>query len=138
MNSRNAKKVIKNVDFTGISVWEYNYDADDFSSNDYKEFIQKYKDMDKKEIKDAQEKALDAIDDLFDDMKDEYKSFKIKVEEFKKVDKLGKNLYAVKAKVAVKAKPKDKNEDELDESTTMTFVVYKNKLISLGELSSMY
>jgi hypothetical protein len=78
------------------------------------------------------------MDDSLDDWKDDYKSFKIKVDEFKEVEKLGKDLYVVKAKISIKAKPEDKDDDEIDEAEIMTFIVYKNKLISLGDLDLYY
>ena len=137
-NSRNAKKIANSIDFTGLEAWGWSYDADDFSKDDYKEFIENYKDADKDDIKEYKEDMIDDMEDSFDDFKDEYKSYKMKVDRFKKVEKLGKDLYAVKAKVSVKAVPKDKDEDEIDDSSTMTFVVYKNKLISLGGLSALY
>lgn len=139
MNSRNASKILNSVDFVGMSVWEYSYDEDDFSKDDYKEFLEEYKDavkdMDKEDLKDAEEYMEETMQDSFDEIKDEYKSYKFKIEKFKDVEKLGKDLYAVDAKVSVKAKPKDKDvTDEIDESDTVTFVIYKNKLISFGEI----
>lgn len=135
MNNRNASKIVKNIDVAGMSAWGYYYDEDDFSKDDYKEFIADYKDVDKDDIKDATKDLKDTMEESFDDMKDEYKSFKIKIEKFKDVEELGKDLYAVDAKVSVAAKPKDKDEtDEIDETETITFVVYKNKVISFGGL----
>lgn len=135
MNSRNASKIVKNIDVAGMSAWGYYYDEDDFSKDDYKEFIADYKDVDKDDIKDATKDLKDTMEESFDDMDDEYKSFKIKIEKFKDVEELGKDLYAVDAKVSMIAKPKDKDEtDEIDETATVTFVVYKNKVISFGGL----
>ena len=133
MNSQNAKKVVKSVDLIGSAAWGYYYDEDDFDEDDYEDFIddyEDYKDDYADEIEDQMDDMIDTMDDTFDDIDDEYKSYKIKIEEFKKVEKLGKDLYAVKAKVSVKAKPEDKDDDEIDESSTMTFIVYKNKVIS--------
>lgn len=137
MNSRNASKIVKNIDVAGISAWGYYYDEDDFSKDDYKEFVEKYKEtvkeMEKEDLKEAKENMEENMKDSFDKIKDEYKSYKFKIEKFKDVEKLGKDLYAVDAKVSVTAKPKDKDvTDEVDESETVTFVVYKNKLISFG------
>lgn len=133
MNSKNASKIVKNIDFAGMSAWGYSYDEDDFSKDDYKEFIADYKDVDKDEIKEETKYMKDSMEDSFDEMDDEYKSFKIKIEKFKDVKELGKDLYAVDAKISMVAKPKDKDEtDEIDETETVTFIVYKNKLISFG------
>ena len=136
MNSQNASKIIKSMDFAGMAAWELSYyDVDDFTEDDYDEFIEAYEDIDKDEIKDATEYMEDIMDDSFDEIDDEYKSYKIKVEEFKSKEELGKDLYAVKAKISVQAKPEDEDEtDEIDEAEIVTFVVYKNKLISLGEI----
>ena len=135
MNKQNASKIIKNIDFAGISAWKYSYDVDDFSDDDYEEFIDNYEDIDKDEIKDAEEYMEELMEESFDDIDDEYKSYKMKIEEFKDVEEIGKDLYAVDAKISMEAKPNDEDEtDEIDESGVITFVVYKNKLISLGNL----
>ena len=39
------------------------------------------------------------------------------------------DLYCVKAKITLFAKPEDKDEDEIDKTDTASFIVYKNKLI---------
>lgn len=139
MNSRNASKIVKNIDIAGMSTWGYSYNVNKFSKEDYKEFVEEYKDavkeMEKEDLKEAEEYMEETMKDSFDEIKDEYKSYKFKIEKFKDVEKLGKDLYAVDAKVSVKAKPKDKDvTDEIDESDTVTFVIYKNKLISFGEI----
>ena len=132
MNSKNAKKVVKSVDPIGTAAWGWR-DIDDFEEEDYEEFIEEYEEYEEEmgdEIEDEIDDMIDTMDDSLDDLKDDYKSYKIKVEEFKKVEKLGKDLYAVKAKVSIKAKPEDKDDDEIDEAEIVTFVVYKNKIVS--------
>lgn len=136
MNSGNAKKVVKSVDPVGAAAWGYSYDEEDFDEEDYEEFIADYEEYEeeakenKEEYEDEMDEMIDEMDEMLDEIDDEYKSYKIKVEDFKEVEKLGKDLYVVKAKISMKAKPKDKDEDEIDEAEVMTFVVYKNKLVS--------
>lgn len=136
MSKGNASKVIASMDFVGTEAWSYKYKADDFSKDDYEEFTDKYKELvkeyDKDDIKDAEKSLKKTLDKGFDTIDDDYKSYKVKVDSFKSVKKLGKDLYAVKAKISVVAKPKDKDDDELDESDIQTFIVYKNKVISGG------
>lgn len=135
MNSKNASKVVDSFDYAGMSVWRANYyDEDDFSDDDYDEFIEDYKDVDKDDVKDAKKLAKESMEESFDNIKDEYKSYKIKVDEIKSTEKIAKDLYVVKAKISMEAKPKDKDEDEIDEARVFTFVVYKNKLITMGGL----
>ncbi len=134
INSKNAKKITKCIDYAGVKAWGYKYNANDFDKDDYKEFVEAYKDVDKDDIKDYKETSQEYMDDTMDELKDEYKSFKATVKEFKSVKKLGKDLYLVKARIHLKAVPKDKDEDTIDESETTTFVVYKNKLITTGSI----
>ena len=138
MNSGNAKKVVKSMDLIGSAAWGWSYDEEDFSEEDYDDFIEDYEEYEdeyKDEMEDQMDEMLDGMDDSFDEIDDEYKSYKMKIEKFKEVEKLGKDLYAVEAKISMQAKPKDKDEtDEIDESETITFVVYKNKVISAGLL----
>lgn len=129
MSSMNASKLVNSIDFAAASAWKSSYDVKDFSKDDYKEFVENYKDVDKDDVKAAKELAKETFEEMFDGMKDEVKSFKMKVEKVKSTEKLGKDLYAVKATVSVVAKPKDKDEDAIDETTDMTFIVYKNKVI---------
>lgn len=133
MNKQNASKVVDSMDLIGIGCWSYSYDPDDFDKDDYDEFKDDYKDakddMDKDDLKDAQKEMKDKIKDGFDDIKDDYKNYKIKVEKFKEVKKLGKDLYKVEAKVSLEAKAKDKDDKDIDKADTATFVVYKGKLI---------
>lgn len=136
MNSKNAKKVIKSIDYIGMAAWGWQYDEDDFDEEDYNDFIDDYKEYSDKyedKLEDGIDDMIDNFEDTFDDLEDEYKSYKMKIEKFKDVEKLGKDLYAVNAKVSIEAKPKDKEEtDEIDESEVVTFIVYKNKLVSFG------
>lgn len=139
MNSKNASKILKNVDFAGMSAWGYYYDEDDFSKDDYKEFIKDYKDtvdeMDKDDLKEAKEYLKETMEESFESNKKKYKSYKMKIEKFKDVEKLGKDLYSVDVKISMEAKPKDKSETkEIDESSTVTFIVYKNKVVYAGEI----
>lgn len=136
MNSGNAKKMFNAVDPIGSAVWGYTYDEDDFDEDDYEDFIEEYEEYaeeyadELEEYQEELEEEIEEMEDYYDDFMNDYKSYKVKVEDFKKVEKIGKNLYVVKAKVSTVAKPKDKDEDEIDESEVMTFVVYKNKIIS--------
>lgn len=129
MNSKNASKAVEIMDFAGKKAWSYKYDVNDFSDDNYDEFIEKYKDVDKDDIKDAKKDAKEDFEENFDNMKEDYKSYKIKIDSFKSTEKIGKDLYAVKAKISMTAKPKDKDKDEIDNSSIMTFVVYKNKIV---------
>jgi len=125
----NAKKVVNSMDLIGADVW-YVYDEEDFSKDDYKDFIKDYKEeKEDADLSEEKEDAIEELEEIFDEMKDEVKSFKIKVEEFKDVEKLGKDLYVVEAKINVTGKAKDKDEDDIDETETMTFIIYKNKVI---------
>lgn len=132
MNKQNASKVVDSIDFVGMKCW-YEYDEDDFDKDDYEDFKDDYKDakddMDKDDLKDAQKELKDEIKDGFDTIKDNYKNYKIKVEKFKEVKKLGKDLYKVEAKISLEAKAKDKDDKDIDKSDTAVFIVYKGKLI---------
>ena len=135
INSKNAKKIVKCVDLAGEQAWKYSYGTDEeLSKEEYEEFKEAYSKVDKDELKKYTDRTVEYMDDTMDDFEDEYKSFKLKIKEIKSVKKLGKDLYAVKTRVHLKAVPKDKDEDTIDESNTMTFVVYKNKLIKTGNL----
>jgi len=131
MNKQDAEKAVECFDFAGQDAWSYWYDVDDFSEEDYAEFIEEYNNVEKEDISYLTKSTITALTASFSVMDLEYKNFKIKIEEFKDVEELGKNLYAVNAKVSVYAKPVDKEEtDEIDETNIMTFIVYKNKIIN--------
>lgn len=142
MSTGNAKKMLDSIDPIGSAVWSY--DEEEFDEDDYEEFIEEYEEYADEyadvleEYEDEMEDMIDELEDSYEDEMNDYKSYKVKVDDFKKVEKLGKNLYVVKAKISTYAKPKDKEDDEIDESETMTFVVYKNKIISGGGAEYLY
>lgn len=137
MSSKNASKIISSIDFAGSEAWSYSYDPEDFSEEDYEDFIEDYEDYDKDDIKEQKEEMQDTLKDGFDEMKDEYKTFKMKVKSFKSKEKIGKNMYTIKAKIALTAIPKDEDEDEIDTTKTVIFVVYKNKIV-YSDLFGLY
>lgn len=129
MSGNSASKVVNMMDFAGAEAWDSSYDIEDFSKDDYKEFVENYKDVDKEDIKDEKEAQKEILEELMKDRKEDYKSYEMKLERIKSEKKLGKDLYAVKAIVTTTAKPKDKDDDEIDTTRDMTFIVYKNKII---------
>lgn len=122
-NSGNASKVVKLTDIKAQRV--LGYVSKSFDKDDYEEFIEDYEDYDKEINEDD---VKDGLEDVFDEIKDNYKSYKISVDEFKSVKKLGKDFYIVKARLSIVAKPKDKDEEKIDETETVYFAVYKNKM----------
>lgn len=128
-NKRNASKIVEITDFKGSEAWNYYYDVNDFSEDDYEEFIEAYKDIDSEDEKDAKKDAKEDYEDGFDEIDDDYKSYKMKIEKFKSVEEIAKDLYVVKAKISIKAKPDDKDVEEIDSAGIMKFIVYKNKII---------
>lgn len=131
INKSNVSKVMKVMDLKGMYAWRSSsFDVKDFSDEDYDKFIEKYEDVEDSVIEAAEESQEKSIDKVFDNIKDEYKSYKVKVEKIKSSKKLGKDLYLVKAKVSIVAKPEDEEEnEEIDSAGISDFIVYKNKVI---------
>lgn len=97
----------KYIDAIGNQAWEYSSDAEDFSEEDYKEFIEKYKEVEEEaESEDGDNKKKE-----------------VKLKKVKSTDKIGKKLYLVKA-VILAINGDDEN------SQTVNFIVYKNKIIN--------
>lgn len=94
MNKMNTEKVIKCMDFAGSEAWGWKYDEDDFSEEDYDEFMKDYKEVDEEEIKDEKKYLKKSLNSGFDDIKEDYKKYKMTLEEIKSVKKLGKDLIA--------------------------------------------
>lgn len=137
----NASKFIDSIDFAGMSAWGDNmwsFDKNKFSEDDYNEFIEAYENFDDSNLKEIIKEKKDDLKDDFADIKNDYKKHKIKVEKFKDVKKLGKGLYVVDAKISIYQKPKDKDDKEVDESEVISFIVYKNKVISAGGLDFLF
>jgi len=134
LDNKNAAKYVKIVDHVGKKAWQSSYFIiKDFDEDDYEKFIEEYKDIDKDDFdEEYMEEQEEKMEDSFDQIDDDYKKYNVKLEKIKKVEKLGKDLYAIKAKVSIYAVHEDKDEDEIDETSTITFVVYKNKIISAG------
>ena len=129
MNNKNASKVLKNMDPVGTSAWSWYYDEDDFSKGDYEEFIEDYNKVDKDKIEEWTKYAEEGLNEIFDEIDDEFIVYKFKIEKFNSVEKLGKDLYVIKAEISATAKPQERDEEEINDLSTATFVVYKNKII---------
>lgn len=132
MNKSSVSKLMKTQDLRGMYAWRNSsFKLKDFSEEDYDKFIENYEKVEDSTIEAAETYQEKSIEKSFDKIKDEYKSYKIKVEKIKSTKKLGKDLYLVKAKVSIVAKPEDEDEnDEIDSSSIENFIVYKNKIIS--------
>jgi len=125
-----AEKIVKTIDVVGAETW-YIYDLDDldnFDEDDYDDFIEEYEEeKEYVDLDELKEEIIEDLEDEFEYMEDEYKSFNLKVEEFKEVEKLGNDLYAVEVKLEMKAK--DEYGEEFEETETLMFIVYKDKII---------
>ena len=133
-NAGNAKKLVGCMDIAGMSSLSWDFDPDNFSDEDYKEFKEKYKEVEKEDIEKAKDLMLDSLKEVFDEMKDEVKSYSVKIKKFTEVKKIKKDLYSVTAEINMKAVPKDKDEEKTDETVESTFIIYKNKIISTDSL----
>ena len=137
MHRQKVSKVMKSIDLKGIEAWKYYGDLKEFEEKDYEEFIERYNEVDDEELEDAIKDYEDYIEDVFDDVDDNFKSYKYKLEKIKSVDKLGKDLFVVRAKISLEAKPEDPDDDdieEIDQASVKEFVVYKNKIVKLPGL----
>lgn len=134
INKSSVSKYMKAQDFKGMYAWRsLSFKLKDFSDEDYDKFIEKYEDADDSIIESIEASQEKSMDKAFDDIKDGYKSYKVKVDKIKSTKKLGKDLYLVKAKISLVAKPEDEDEnEEIDSSSITDFIVYKNKVISSG------
>ncbi len=132
INKSNVSKTIKSMDLRGMYAWRNtSFKLKDFSDEDYDKFIEEYEDVDDSILEMAEASQEKSMEKVFDNIKDEYKSYKVKVEKIKSSKKLGKDLYLVKAKVSIVAKPEDEEEhEEIDSASITDFIVYKNKIIS--------
>lgn len=132
MNKQSASKVVKSMDLAGYKAWKtVGTSIKKFSDSDYDKFVEEYEKIDEDDIDDLKEEREKYLDNGFDNVKENYKSYKMKVEKIKSTKKLGKDLYLVKAKVSIVAKPEDEDEnEEIDSASIMNLIVYKNKVIA--------
>lgn len=122
----NASKLSDCIDFAASDAWMDIY-LDEFDKDDYKDFKEEIKEVDKDDIKEDKKDFRDYMKEGFEEIKEECKSFKVKIEKIKSVKKLHGKVYKVEAIITVQAKSKD--DDEIDETETITFIVYKNKIV---------
>ncbi len=133
INRGSAKKIVKSLDFVGAAAWGYSYDEDEFDKDDYKEFIEDYKEYkkeakeNKKDFEDEMDEMIDEIDEILDEINDESKSYKIEIESFKNIEKLGKDLYTVTTILGLERELE--NKDKEFEAEVVTFIIYKDKII---------
>lgn len=117
MNNLDADKMLKYYDAQGAVAWT---DCEKKA----KKFEDAYDDVEDEDIEDEEESIEKGIE-YFED----YDEFSVKLIEIKSVEKEDdcKGLYKVKAKVEMSYE----DDDDEDSSTkTITFMVYKNKVIA--------
>lgn len=118
MNSGKSKKMLKEVDWAGV------YTFAQLDEDEYEDFWDEYKEYtDSDEWEEVKEELDDNLDDLYEELDDsmEDSEAKYKVKKITKVEKVGKNLYKVKAKIEMK-------EDDDKETETITHYVMKDGL----------
>lgn len=121
VNKADAKKIMKCIDIKGTMAWQ---ECDE--DGDY--FLEAYKDVDDEDVKEYEEIAQESMESMCESIEEDYKEYSIKVKKIKEVEKLAKDLYSVKAQLEVKTMS---NYDEAEEDTdTLEFIVYKDKIIS--------
>ena len=113
-------KILENYDAKGAV-------ARSNSDGDIQEFKNLYDDVNNEDIKDFEEMIKYPIEEF-----KTYDSFSMNLEEIEEIEKIEdcEDLYEVKAKVSISMK-EDKDKDESKSSKTVTFMVYKDKVISM-------
>lgn len=98
LESKEVSKVLSCIDYKGVVAWNCGFDSDDFSNSDYKDFIEEYKDVGKKESNEAKENIKEYYENFFDSGDEEL------LLSYDKTKKLGKDLYSISVSLAVGGK----------------------------------
>lgn len=140
VSKQDTDAILDMIDFTGMQAWyaEDIYDTNEFDDGDYEDFIDAYKDVKKSNSREIRSEVKDVLKEALEILDDEYKSIKVKVKKVNSAKKLGKDLYAINAKIEIKAKAKDKNIDDIEVSATAKIVIYQNKFIGIDPTNYMY
>lgn len=140
VSKQEVDTILDMVDFTGMLAWYADdiYDTNDFDDGDYDDFIEAYKDVKKSDSREVKSEVRDALKEVLEMADDEYKSVKVKVKKVNSAKKLGKDLYAINAKIEITAKAKDKNIDDIQVSATAKIIIYQDKFIGIDPTNYMY
>lgn len=140
VSKQDVDTILDMIDFTGLQAWYADdiYDTNDFDDGDYDDFIEAYKDVKKSDSKELKSEVRDALKEVLEMADDEYKSVKVKIKKVNSAKKLGKDLYAINAKIEITAKAKDKNIDDIQISATAKIVIYQDKFIGIDPTNYMY
>ena len=131
-NKQDVDAIIDCLDFAGADSWYY--DEEDFSEDDYNDFIEWYKEYSESDINEDKIEIRESLKNRFNDTNEMYKQIKLEIDDFKKVEEIGNNLYVIKVVIFGTTISHDENEEEL-EAILETFIVYNNKIIYTDELS---
>ena len=129
-NDLDASKIIDCIDFAGFDAFAeiaskfYSYDdfVNNFSDDDYKEFLDLCKKVDKEDAKEEKEESLEQLKDLIAEIKDEYDTYKVKFEGYENKKDLADDIYAADVKISL-------TTDDGESTDTYQFIVYNNKLL---------
>ena len=131
-NKQDVDAIIECLDFAGADSWYY--DEEDFSEDDYNNFIEWYKEYSESDINEDKIEIRESLKNDFNNMNEMYKQIKLEIDDFKKVEEIGNNLYVIKAVISGTTVSNNEKEEEEIEAILETFIVYKNKIIYTDEL----
>lgn len=131
-NRQNVDEIIECLDFAGADSWYY--DEENFSKNDYSDFIEEYKEYSESDINEDKIEIRESLKNDFNNMNQMYKQIKLEIDDYKKVEEISNNLYTIKVVISGTTISNDEKEEEKIEAILETFIVYKNKIIYTDEL----
>lgn len=124
--NKDAKEMLSCIDCKGVVAWKRGFDSDDFSSSDYEDFIEEYKDVDREESNEVKETINEYYEDFFDNDNEET----IYSNGIKK--KLGKDLYSITVEWS------EGGEGWGTGVGKRTFILYKGKVIAPFKVLNNY
>lgn len=131
-NAYDAEKLVDAMDMKGSIAWGYLYAETNLTENDYNTFIKDYEAVTSENEEQGKDTMKMIYGQSFEEIKNQYSEYSINVNKVEDVKKIGEKLYGVTVQRTVKAKPIDETKDELNETDTMIFIVYNNKVIYSG------
>ncbi len=128
-NAYDAEKLVASMDMAGSSAWGYLYGETELTEEEYNNFVNGYDAVSDEEVEAANTTMKMIYGQSFEEIKSQYSEYSMNIEKVEDVKKIGENLYGVTIQRTTKGKRNDETQEEVNNTDTITFIIYKNKVI---------
>lgn len=131
-NTYDAEKLVASMDMAGSLAWGYLYGETKLTEEEYNNFVSAYEAVSAEEAAASNTTMKMIYEQSFKEIKSKYSEYSMNIDKVEETKKIGDDLYGITIQRTTKGKKSDETQEEINETDTVTFIIYKNKVIFTG------